>query len=102
MDHLQKSKEGIQKFKETGDSRYIYPNEIGNACFQHGMVYGHFKDLTWRTASDKTLHDKAFDIAKNPKNDGYQRGLTSMIYTFFDKKTFVTRARTVRDFSYSK
>ena len=67
MDHLQKNKEGIQKFKETGDSRYIYPNEIGNACFQHGMVYGHFKDLTWRTASDKTLHDKAFDIAKNPK-----------------------------------
>ena len=46
MDHLHKNKEGIQKFKETGDSRYIYPNEIGNACFQHGMVYGHFKDLT--------------------------------------------------------
>ena len=97
-----KKKEGIQKFKGTGGSRYIYQNELDKACFQHGMVYGHFKDLTWRAASNKTLHDKAFDIAKNPKSDGYQRGLTSMIYKFFDKKTFVTRARTVRDLSYSK
>ena len=40
-----------------------------------------------RTAADKVLHDKAFDIAKNPKSDGYQRGLASMVYTFFDKKT---------------
>ena len=42
----------------------------------------------WRTASDKILRDKAFNVAKNPKYDGYQRGLVSMVYTYFDKKTF--------------
>ena len=49
-------------------------------CFQHDMAFGDFKDLTRRTASDKILRYKTFDIAKNPKYDGYQRGLTSMIY----------------------
>ena len=66
-----KNKEKIQKFKEVGDSRYIYQNELDKACFQHDMAYGDFKDLTRRTASDKILHDKAFNIAKNPKYDGY-------------------------------
>ena len=51
------------------------------------MVYADFKDLTRRTASDKILHDKAFNIAKNSKYDGYQRGLASMVYKFFDKNT---------------
>ena len=51
------------------------------------MAYGNFKDLTTRTASDKVLKDKAFNIAKNPKYDGYQRGLASMAYKFFDKKS---------------
>ena len=51
------------------------------------MAYGDFKDLTRRAASDKTLHDKAFNIAKNPKYDEYQRGLASMVYKFFDKET---------------
>ena len=51
------------------------------------MAYGDFKDLKNRTAADKVLRDKAFNIAKNPKYDGYQRGLASMVYTFFDKKT---------------
>ena len=46
-----------------------------------------FKDLAKRTASDKVLRDKAFNIAKNPKYDGYQRGLASMVYNFFDKKS---------------
>ena len=50
------------------------------------MAYGDFKDLKRRTASDKILRDKAFNIAKNPKYDGYQRGLASMVYKFFDKK----------------
>ena len=49
------------------------------------MTYGDFKDLSRRTASDMVLRDKAFNIAKNPKYDGYQRGL--MVYKFFDKKT---------------
>ena len=50
-------------------------------------VYGDFKDLDRRTVSDKILRDKAFNIAKNPKYDGYQRGLASTVYKFFDKKT---------------
>ena len=51
------------------------------------MAYGDFKDLARRTASDKILRDKAFNIAKNPKYDGYQRGLASMVYKFFDKRS---------------
>ena len=82
-----KNKERIQKFKETGDTSYIYKNELDKACFQHDMAYGDFKDLARRTASDKVLRDKAFNIVKNPKYDGYQRGLASMVYKFFDKKS---------------
>ena len=82
-----KNKERIQKFKQTGDSRYIYRNELDKACFRHDMAYGDFKDLKRRTDADNVLRDKAFNIAKNPKYDGYQRGLASMIYKFFDKKT---------------
>ena len=82
-----KNKERIQKFKETGDTSYIYKNKLDKACFQHDMAYGDFKDLKRRTASDKILRDKAFNIAKNPKYDGYQRELASMVYTFFDKKS---------------
>ena len=52
------------------------------------MAHGDFKDLTRRKSSDKILHDKAFNIAKNSKYDGHQqRGLASMVYKFFDKKT---------------
>ena len=81
------NKERIQKFKETGDISYIYKNELDKACFQHDMAYGDFKDLARRTASDNVLRDKAFNIAKNPKYDGYERGLASMVYNFFDKKS---------------
>ena len=84
-----KNKERIQTFKETGDSRYIYKNELDKACFTRDVAYGEYKDLTRRTASDKVLRDNAFNIAKNPKYDGYQRGLASMVYQFFDKKTSV-------------
>ena len=82
-----KNKKRIKKFKETGDSSYIYKNELDKACFQHYMAYGDFKDLERRTASDKNLRDKAFNIAKNPKYDGCQRGLAFMAYKFFDKKS---------------
>ena len=51
------------------------------------MAYGEFKDLARRTASDKVLRDKVFYIVKNPRYDGYQRGLASMVYKFFDKKS---------------
>ena len=89
-----KNKERIQKFKETGDSRYIYQNELDKAYIQHDMTYGDFKDLTRRTVSDKILHDKAFNIIKNWKYDGYQRGLASMVYKIFNKKT---SGRTVKN-----
>ena len=82
-----KNKERIQKFKETGDTKYIYRNELEKACFQHGMAYSHFKDLARRTVSDKVLRDKAFNIGKNLKYNEYQRGLAPVIYKFFDKKS---------------
>ena len=82
-----KNKEIIQKFKETGDSRYIYRNELDKTCFQHDMTYEDFKYLAKRTTADKVLRNKAFNIAKDHKYDGYQRGLASMAYKFFDKKT---------------
>ena len=81
-----KNKERIQKFKQTGYSRYFFQNEQDKACFQHDMAYGDFKDSTRRAASDKILRDKAFNIAKNSKYDGYQHGLASMVYRFFYKK----------------
>ena len=82
-----KNKERTQKFKQTGDSRYIYKNQLDKACFQHDLTYGNFKDLKRITATDNVLRDKAFNIAKNSKYDGYQRGLASMVYKYFDKKT---------------
>ena len=76
--------ESIQKFKETGDPRHIIKNELDRDCFQHDLTYGDFKDLAGRTDSDKVLRGKPYNIAKNPRFDGYQRGLASMVYTFFD------------------
>ena len=82
-----KNKERIQKFKGTWDSRYIYyKNELEKACFQHDMTYEDFKHLAKRAAADKVLRDKAFNIAKGSKYDGYQRGLASMVYKFLIKK----------------
>ena len=82
-----KNKETIKLLKETGDWRYIYQNELDKAWFQHDVAYRDFKDLNRRTFADKVLHDKAFNIDKDPKNDGYQRGLDSMVYKLFDKKS---------------
>ena len=80
------NKERIQKFREIGDTNYIYRNGLDKACFQHDMAYGDFKDLARRTASDKDLREKPPNIAKHSKYDGYQRELASMVYKFFDKK----------------
>ena len=74
---------------QRNDKNYSYKTGLDKACFQHDMAYGDFKDLARRTASDKILRDKAFNIAKNPKYDGYQRGLSFMVYKFFDRKTAV-------------
>ena len=81
-----KNKKRIQKFKETGDTKYISKNELDKACFQHDLAYGGFRGLARRAVSDKILRGKAFNIAKNSKYDGYKRELASMVYKFFHKK----------------
>ena len=60
---------------------------LDKACFQHDMAYGDFKDLARRTAADKVSRDKAFNIFENPKYDGYQRYLASIVYKYFHRKT---------------
>ena len=82
-----KNKERIEKFMQTGNTDFIYKNGLDKACFQHDMAYGKTKDLAKRTQSDKVLRDKAFKIVSDPKYDGYQRGLASLVYKFFDKKS---------------
>ena len=78
--------ERIEKFMPTGNTDFIYRNELDKACFQHDMAYGKSKDLAKRTQSDKVLRDKAFKRASDPNYEGYQRGLASVVYKFFDKK----------------
>ena len=82
-----KNKERIEKVIQTGNTDFIYKNELDKAYFQHDMAYGKSKDLIKRIQSDKVLKDKAFKIASNPKYVFYQRGLASMVYKFFDKKS---------------
>ena len=82
---LTKNKQRIQKFMQARYTNYIYKNELDKACFQHDMVYGKYKDLEKRTHSDKVSKNKAFAIANNPKYDGYQRGLASMVYKFLTR-----------------
>ena len=57
------------------------------ACFQHDMAYNKLKDLEKRTQSDIFLKNKALKIASNPKYNGYEVGLATMVYNFFDKKS---------------
>ena len=92
-----KHKQRIQKFKETGDTNYIYKNELDKACFAHDAAYSDSKNLTKRTIADKILRDKAFNIAKDTKYDGYQRGLASMVYKFFDSKVEGSGAKHVNN-----
>ena len=72
---------------QTENTDFVYRNELDKACFEHDMAYGKSKDLIKRTQSDKVLRDKAFKIASDPKYDGYQRGLASIVHKFFDKKS---------------
>ena len=89
VEHLVKTKTKKKKnnFKETGDSRYIYQKGLDKTYFQHDMAYGDFTNLLRKTASDKVLCNKAFNISINSKYDGYQRGLASMVYKIYDKKS---------------
>ena len=79
-------KERIKEFKCTGDTRLLYRNELDKACFKHDAAYAKYKDVENRLISDQKLRNSAYDIASNPKYDGYERGLASMVYKFFDSK----------------
>ena len=61
-------------------------NELDKACFKHDAAYAKYKDVENRLISDQKLRNSAYDIACNPKYDGYQRGLASKVYKFFDSK----------------
>ena len=86
-DHLLKIYKEFKHLCKQEIQNYIYKNELDKACFQHDMAYGKYKDLEKRAQSDKVLKGKAFEIANNPKYDGYQGGLASRVYKFFDKKS---------------
>ena len=90
-----KHKERIKKFEQTGDTQYIYRNELDKACFQNDAAYADNKDSLNRTRADKILRYKAYGIANNPQYDGYQRGLASMVYKFFDTKASLPYRKTV-------
>ena len=80
-----KNKQRIEKFMQTGNTIFIYKNELDKACFQHDLAYEKSGDLVKRTQSVKVLSDKAFKIEYDPIYDGYQRGLASMVYKFLIK-----------------
>ena len=74
---------------QTGNTDFVYKNELDKACFQHDMVYGKSNNLIKRTQSDKILRNKSFKIASDPKFDGYQRGPASLVCIFFLIKSLV-------------
>ena len=78
--------EKIQKFRETGNLKHLYRNELDKACFAHVAAYSDGKDLAKRPISHKILKDGGYEIARNRGWDGYQRALPSMVYKFFNKK----------------
>ena len=83
VEHTQR----MQDFLNTGKLSYIYKYDLDKACFQHDMAYNKFKDLEKRTQSNIVLKNKALKKASSPKYNGYERGLSSMVYKFFDKKS---------------
>ena len=85
-DPFTRHKERIKEFKRTGHTRLLYRNELDKACFKHDAAYAKYKDVENRFISDQKLKHSAYGIASNPKYDGYQRGLASMVYEIFDSK----------------
>ena len=82
-----KHREGIKKFRETGNLKCLCKNELEKACFARDAAYCDSKDLPKRAILGKILKDNAYEIARNFKYDGYQKALATMVYKFFDKKT---------------
>ena len=89
VDHLLSMKKEFKSLKK------LVIQAMCKACFVHDAAYSDSKDLTKRTVADKILKNKALDIAKDPKNDGYQRGLASMVYRFFDSKVSGSGAKLI-------
>ena len=81
-----KHQERIQKFKETGNLKQPYRNELDKTCFTHDAEYSNSKDLAEKTISDKVLKERISEIARNPKCNRYQRWLASIVYKFLTKK----------------
>ena len=82
-----KHRERIQKFRETGNLKHLYRNELDKACFAHDAAYSDSKDLFKEVVPDKSLKVRPYKIARSCKYDGYQRALASMNDKCFDKKT---------------
>ena len=80
-----------KKSMQTGNTDFIYINDLDKACLQHDTAYGKSKDLTKRIQSGKGLKNKSFNIASNPEYDEHQRGLALMVYKFFDQKSSGSR-----------
>ena len=72
-----------EKFRETSSLKHLYRNELDKACFAHDAAYSDSKDLAKRSISVKILKDRACEISRNRKYDGNQKGLASIVYTFF-------------------
>ena len=85
-DPFTRHKKRIKEFKRTGNTCLLYRNELDQACFKHDVACAKYKDVENRLISDQKLRNSAYDISSNPKYDGYQRGLASMVYKFFDSK----------------
>ena len=82
-----KHAERIKKFEQTGNTSYIFKNELEKASFKHDSAYADYKDLANRTRANKVLKDRDFEIASDSKYDSYQRDVASMVYSFFHKKS---------------
>ena len=87
-------KERIKEFKCTGNIKLLYRNALDKACFKHDAAYAKYKDVENKLIADDKLKNSAYDIASNPEYDGYQRGLASMVYKFFNSKV-VPRNKTI-------
>ena len=86
VNHLLNIVKILKKITETGNLKHLCRNELDKACFAHDVAYSDGKYLGKRTISDKTLKDRAFEIARNCKYNGYPRALAIMVYKYFDKK----------------
>ena len=79
-------KERIKEFKRIDNTHLLYRIELDKVCFKHDAAYEKYKDVENKLISDQKLRNSSYDIASNPKYDGYQRGLASMVYKFFASK----------------